>query len=102
MELEEKRARRVLAACRVRRGAPHLSRRHWAVAGRVSSPKITEWELWACAQHYVIQHGEDAPIQVAMRADELLAEGDIAGARTFTAIVRRIERLLAPPEGTRH
>lgn len=63
---------------------------------------VTDWEIWACAQHYVTRHGEDAPIHAAMRADELMARGDMAGARTFTAIVRRIEDLLAPPEGTIH
>lgn len=55
---------------------------------------ISEWELWACANHYVARHGADAPIIAAMRADELLAEGDLGGARTFQAIVRRIEQLL--------
>ena len=36
---------------------------------------LSNWELWACANHYLKQHGEDAPIAAAMRADELLAEG---------------------------
>jgi len=31
-----------------------------------------------------------------------MARGEMAGARTFTAIVGRIEELLAPPEGTIH
>lgn len=63
---------------------------------------LNDWEIWTCAQHYVTRHGEDAPIHAAMRADELMARGDMAGARTFTAIVRRIEELLAPLEGTIH
>ena len=72
------------------------------MVARLGVPRITEWELWACAQHYVARHGEGAPIHAAMRADELMAQGDMAGARTFTAIVRRIEELLASPEGTVH
>lgn len=60
---------------------------------------LSDWELWACANHYVRRHAEDAPILAAMRADELLAEGDMEGARTFQAIVRRINELLAKPEG---
>jgi hypothetical protein len=56
---------------------------------------IGEWELWACANHYVAEHGEDAPIHAAMRADALLAEGDLDGVRTFQSILRRIEQLLA-------
>ena len=60
---------------------------------------ITEWELWACANHYICEHGEDAPIMAAMRADELLAEGDLEGSRTFQSIVRRINQLLEAPSG---
>lgn len=65
-------------------------------------PVITEWELWACAHHYIREHGEDAPIIAAMRADELLAEGDLAGSRTFQSIVRRINQLLEAPTGQLH
>lgn len=54
---------------------------------------IEEWELWACAHHYIKRHGEDAAILAAMRADELSEEGDLAGAKTFRAIVRRINEL---------
>lgn len=64
--------------------------------------RITDWELWACAQHYVAEHGEAAAIHAAMRADELLTEGDLYGTRTFTAIVRRIATLLGPADGTLH
>jgi hypothetical protein len=60
---------------------------------------ITEWELWACAHHYIREHGEDAPIIAAMRADELLAAGDLDGFRTFQSIVRRIGQLLDGPGG---
>jgi hypothetical protein len=63
---------------------------------------IPEWEIWACANHYIMQHGEDAPIIAAMRADELLSEGDLEGARTFQMIVRRINELLEPPSGALH
>jgi hypothetical protein len=59
---------------------------------------LAEWELWACAQHYIKRHLDDAPIHAAMRADELLAQGDLEGAKTFQAIVRRINQLLKTPE----
>lgn len=72
------------------------------MADCMSTVRITDWELWACAQHYVKLHADDAPVMAAMRADELLAEGDLKGAQTFIAIVRRIEKLLAPPEGPLH
>jgi hypothetical protein len=63
---------------------------------------LSEWELWACANHYVQQHQADAPILAAMRADELLASGDLKGARNFQAIVRRINELLETPSGPLH
>ncbi|MXO74842.1 hypothetical protein GRI40_06360 [Altererythrobacter aerius] len=55
---------------------------------------ISDWELWACANAYVNRHQEDAPAIAAMRCDELLEEGDIAGVRTFQAIIERIHKLL--------
>ena len=61
---------------------------------------ITKWELWACANHYIREHGEDAPIVAAMRADELLAEGELEGACTFQSIVWRINQLLEGPSET--
>lgn len=68
----------------------------------MSRARISEWELWACAQHYLQQHAAEAPIMAAMRADELLEEGDVEGAHVFVAIVRRIERLLRPTDGLIH
>ena len=41
----------------------------------------------------VKRHGDDAAIQAGMRADELLAEGDVDGAATWRAIIRAIEEL---------
>jgi hypothetical protein len=60
---------------------------------------LTDWELWACANHYIIKHQADAAIVAAMRADELMAQGDLAGARTYSEIVRPINRLLQMPAG---
>lgn len=68
----------------------------------MSASRISEWELGACAQHYVRQYEASAAIHAAMRADELLKAGDIEGAHTFIAIVRRIEKLLSPPKGMLH
>ena len=68
-------------------------------ACHTARPMMTEWELWACANHYIREHGEDAPIMAAMRADELLSGGDLVGSRTFQSIVRRINQLLEAPSG---
>ena len=64
---------------------------------------LTEWELWACANEAIIQHGADAAIFAAMRADGLFEQGDDEGARTWRLIVERINRLLSEPAtGARH
>lgn len=44
---------------------------------------LSEWELWACANHYVTELGEDAGVMAALRCDELLDAGDFEGARTY-------------------
>ena len=60
---------------------------------------LSDWELWACANAYVDRHQEDAPVIAAMRCDELLEEGDLAGVRTFQAIIERIHKLLEKSSG---
>ena len=57
---------------------------------------LSDWELWACANEYIRQHGFDAPIFAAMRADELGARCDLVGACNWRLIVDRIGQLLAP------
>ena len=39
----------------------------------------SELDIWRAAKLLVDQHGADAPIRAAQRADELLAAGDIEG-----------------------
>jgi hypothetical protein len=60
---------------------------------------LSEWELWACADEAIRQHGLDAPIVGTMRADKLLEEGEINGAANWRLIVTRINQLLATPAG---
>ena len=63
---------------------------------------LSEWELWACANHYVTRHGDDAAVIAAMRCDELLDARDYDGARNYQSIIERINRLLARPSGSLH
>ena len=63
---------------------------------------LSEWELWACAQHYVMRHGEDAGLIASMRSNELLDACDYDGARNYQAIIERINRLLQPLPGPLH
>ena len=54
---------------------------------------MTDWELLACANQMLDQHGEDAAVQAAMRADALLETNDQRGHAVWCAIVRNIEKL---------
>jgi hypothetical protein len=50
-------------------------------------------DVWRVANVLVKQHGEDAAIIAAQRADTLLAEGDVEGQRVFREIVKAINEL---------
>jgi hypothetical protein len=64
---------------------------------------IDDREIWACANVYLKQHGEHAWFVVSQRADELLAQGEIEGHRTFVRILNRIRLLEAmTPDGSIH
>ncbi len=40
---------------------------------------ILDLDIWRSAQVLVKRHGQDAPIQAAMRADAMLEKGDLDG-----------------------
>ena len=63
---------------------------------------VTDWEQWAAAHHYVVKHGEEAPIVIAIRADQLLERGEVLGANTYVAIMRKSEQLLNRDGGSVH
>jgi hypothetical protein len=65
-------------------------------------PILSDWELWACANETLKQHGSDAPILAAIRADKLLESGDQGGVHNWLLIIDRIEQLLARPQGALH
>lgn len=54
---------------------------------------MTDWELWACGNQMLDQHGDDAAVQAALRADALLEASDRRGHEVWCAIVRKIEKL---------
>ena len=58
------------------------------LAARVTATPVTEWEQWALAHHYVEKHGDEGPVVIAMRADQLLERGEVLGANTYVAIMR--------------
>ncbi len=54
---------------------------------------IPDLDIFRSAQVLVKQHGQDAPIHAAMRADELLEAGDLDGVAVWRRILRAIEEL---------
>jgi hypothetical protein len=55
---------------------------------------LSDWELWACARQQIDQNGIDTAIFLAaIRADALLAEGDMAGHSIWILILDRIRQL---------
>jgi hypothetical protein len=50
-------------------------------------------DIFRAAKLLMDQHGEDAAIRAAQRADELLDEGDVDGAVVWRRILEAIEEL---------
>ena len=44
---------------------------------------VSDLDIYRAANLLVTQHGQDAPIQAAMRADAMLEAGDLDGYRTI-------------------
>lgn len=64
---------------------------------------IEDREIWACANLLLKQHGDDAWFVASQRADELLAQGEMDGHRTFVRVLNRIRALEAMnPAGQVH
>lgn len=58
-------------------------------------PMISELDIYRSANILIRQHGEDALIEAAMRADAMLERGDPKGCAVWKRIVRAVEILLA-------
>ena len=59
-----------------------------------------EIDVYRAAALLVKQYGENAPIRAAMRADELLAGGDVEGAAVWKRVLRAIDELQAKERPT--
>ncbi len=66
-----------------------------------STPMTSNLDIYRSANELIEQHGEDAPLHAAMRADELMETGDMDGRAVWLRIVKAVEELLANerPEG---
>ncbi len=64
---------------------------------------ISGRDITRAAQALIKQHGEDATIHAAMRADELLEKGDMEGRAVWKRIVKAIEEFQSTkPDGMVH
>ncbi len=63
----------------------------------------SDLDVYRSANALVKQHGQDAPIHAAMRADELLEDGDLDGYGVWKRILRAVGELqrVEPTEGER-
>ena len=56
---------------------------------------ISDRDVWQAAVLLVKRYGDDAMLEAAERADQMLEEGDMAAAETWHRILNAIERLRA-------
>jgi len=58
-------------------------------------------DIYRAANELIKQHGADAPIHAAMRADELLEAGDMDGQAVWKRVLAAVDELLSGkrPEG---
>ncbi len=54
---------------------------------------IPDIDIFRSANLLVKQHGPDAPIEAAMRADAMLDKGDLDGYAVWRRILRAVEEL---------
>ena len=62
---------------------------------------IPDLDTYRSANLLIKQHGEDAPIHAAMRADPMLDKGDLGGYAVWKRILKAVEELqgTAPKPG---
>ena len=59
----------------------------------------SDLDIYRSAKLLIDQHGDEAPIHAAMRADDLLDRGDLDGAAVWRRIVSAVNELLADKPG---
>ena len=62
---------------------------------------IPDIDIFRSANLLVKQHGQDAPIHAAMRADAMLDKGDLAGLAVWKRVLRAVEELQGMAPGAR-
>ena len=64
---------------------------------------MDDLDIWRSAKALIDSYGDDATIHAAMRADKLLAQGDMDGAGTWRRVLAAVKELeRTEPEGAVH
>jgi hypothetical protein len=63
---------------------------------------IRDRDIWATAKLLIDQHGDDATIHAAMRADEMLEQGDVDGQAAWKRILHAVGELLRRTPSSLH
>ncbi len=64
---------------------------------------IIERDVWHAAKLLIEQHGVEAPVHAAMRADDMFDKGDLDGHAVWKAILKAvIELVKSEPDGSVH
>ncbi len=61
----------------------------------------SDLDIYRSANTLIKQHGEDAPIEAAMRADAMLEAGDLDGLAVWKRVLRAAEELQGTGPGAR-
>ncbi len=67
----------------------------------ITPSPIPGLDIYRSASVLVKQHGQDAPIEAAMRADAMLDKGDLDGYAAWKRIVKAVEELQRVEPGAR-
>ena len=67
-----------------------------------SVPVISDLDIYRAANLLIKQHGSDAKLVAAQRADQMLDRGDVDGVQVWRRIRRAIAELQAPATGKAH
>ncbi len=56
---------------------------------------VDDLDIYRAARVLINQHGDEAPLHAAMRAEDLLDKGDLDGCAVWRCILRAIYELIA-------
>jgi hypothetical protein len=63
---------------------------------------ISDLDIWRAANLLIRQHGDEAELAAAQRADLMLERGDLEGQTVWKRIRRTVVEFQAPPTGPTH